>query len=174
MRDSGRMPDFVRKTRLQSYAWLYSHFLTPVDVTTLVVSPDSKWLQHLTAQTLSRKQTGRDNWLVPCSKSRHLKASHVQESGQVLRDQRTLTPAWSERNPSIQKDSVPLVTWCWRFVCNSTSAWNCQCSTSPGVFFRYRIYIFPRDEGSLSCLRLTQIVIQMSTTRLYRGYVNWG
>jgi hypothetical protein len=33
---------------------------------------------------------------------------------------------------------------------------------------------FPRDEGSLSCLRLTHGVIPTSTTRLYRGYVNWG
>jgi hypothetical protein len=40
------------------------------------------------------------------------------------------------------------------------------------VFFRYRIYIFPRDEGFLSCLRLTLGVTSASTTRLYRGYVN--
>jgi hypothetical protein len=32
--------------------------------------------------------------------------------------------------------------------------------------------IFPREEGSLSCLRLTQRLTPMSTTRLYRGYVN--
>jgi hypothetical protein len=62
----------------------------------------------------------------------------------------------------------------WCFFCSSTSAHNCQCSTSPGVFSRYRIYIFPRKEGSLSCLRLTQRVNAMSTTRLYIGYVNWG
>jgi hypothetical protein len=41
---------------------------------------------------------------------------------------------------------------------------------SPGIIF----YIFPREEGSLSCLRQTQGVTPMSTTRLYRGYVNWG
>jgi hypothetical protein len=41
-------------------------------------------------------------------------------------------------------------------------------------YSRYRIYIFPREEGSLSCLRLTQRATPMSTTRLYRGYVNWG
>jgi hypothetical protein len=49
-----------------------------------------------------------------------------------------------------------------------------QCSTSPRVFSMYRIYIFPMEDESLSCLRLTQGVTPMSTTRLYRGYVNWG
>jgi hypothetical protein len=43
---------------------------------------------------------------------------------------------------------------------------------SSSVFSRYRIFIFPREEGSLSCLKLTQGVTPMSTTRLYRGYVN--
>jgi hypothetical protein len=42
------------------------------------------------------------------------------------------------------------------FVCSSTRARNCQCSTSSGVFTMYHIYIFSREEGSLSCLRLTQ------------------
>jgi hypothetical protein len=37
---------------------------------------------------------------------------------------------------------TPMIHECWRFVCNSISAWICQCSTSPGVFSRYRIYIF--------------------------------
>jgi hypothetical protein len=46
--------------------------------------------------------------------------------------------------------------------------------SSPRVFSRHHIYIFPREEGSLSCLRLTQGVTPMSTTRLYGGYVNWG
>jgi hypothetical protein len=63
---------------------------------------------------------------------------------------------------------------CSRFVCSSASAHNCQGSTSPGVFSSYCIYIFPREEGFLSCLRLTQGVTPMSTTRLYKGYVNWG
>jgi hypothetical protein len=35
-------------------------------------------------------------------------ASHVQVSGHVPRDRRTLSLARSERNLSIQKDSVPL------------------------------------------------------------------
>jgi hypothetical protein len=75
--DYGRMSDSDRKI------WLRSHFPTPVDVTTLVVSPDSsrasrlrsmsvpqvlpthlwntmhgraRWLHHLTARTLSQKQ----------------------------------------------------------------------------------------------------------------------
>jgi hypothetical protein len=69
---------------------------------------------------------------------------------------------------------VEIVNTCWCFLCSSASAWNCQCSTSPGVSSRYYIYIFPREEGSLSCLRLTQRVTPMSTTRLYNGYVNWG
>jgi hypothetical protein len=43
-----------------------------------------------------------------------------------------------------------------------------------GVFSMYRIYIFPREKESLSCLRLTQGVTPMSTTRLYKGYINWG
>jgi hypothetical protein len=41
---------------------------------------------------------------------------------------------------------------------------------SLGIIFIF----FPREEGSLSCLRLTQGVTPMSTTRLYSGYVNWG
>jgi hypothetical protein len=63
---------------------------------------------------------------------------------------------------------------CSRFVCSSASARNCKCSTSSGVFSRYRIYIFLGEEEYLSCLRLTKGVTPMSTTRLYRGYVNWG
>jgi hypothetical protein len=49
----------------------------------------------------------------------------------------------------------PDLTGCWCFLCSSASAQNCQCSTSLGVFSSYHIYIFPREEGSLSCLRLT-------------------
>jgi hypothetical protein len=41
---------------------------------------------------------------------------------------------------------------------------------SPGIVFIFS----QREEGSLSCLRLTQGVTPMSTTRLYRGYVNWS
>jgi hypothetical protein len=41
---------------------------------------------------------------------------------------------------------------------------------SPGIIFIF----FSREEGSLSCLRLAQGVTPTSTTRLYRGYVNWG
>jgi hypothetical protein len=69
--------------------------------------------------------------------------------------------------------SSHLINGCsnWRFVCSSTSAQNCQCSTSPGVFSRYRIYIFRGEEVPLSCLRLTQGITQTSTTRLYRSYV---
>jgi hypothetical protein len=35
----------------------------------------------------------------------------------------------------------------------------------------YCIYIFPREEVPLSCLRLTQEITQASTTRLYRSYI---
>jgi hypothetical protein len=76
--------------------WLQSHFLTPFDIMTLVVSPDSgrasrlrsmsrphvlphrlwktshgraRWHQHLTAWTLSQKQTRMDAWIVQHSKS---------------------------------------------------------------------------------------------------------
>jgi hypothetical protein len=127
--DSGRMPDFGR------ISWLRSHFPTLVNVTTPVVSPYSggasqlwsmsvphvlppqlwktshdraRWLQHLTARTLSQKQIERDASLVRHLKPQHLTALHVQESGHVLCDQQTLSPTWSERNLSIQKDSVPL------------------------------------------------------------------
>jgi hypothetical protein len=41
---------------------------------------------------------------------------------------------------------------------------------SPCIVFIF----FSREEGSLSCLRLTQRVTPMSTTRLYTYYVNWG
>jgi hypothetical protein len=41
---------------------------------------------------------------------------------------------------------------------------------SSGITFIF----FPREEGSLSYLRLTHGVTPMSTTRLYRGYINWG
>jgi hypothetical protein len=68
----------------------------------------ARWLQYLTVQTLSQKQTGRDAWLVQHSKPQHRTASQVQVSAYVLRDQWTLSPAWSKRSPSIQKDSVPL------------------------------------------------------------------
>jgi hypothetical protein len=137
-RDPGRMPDFGRKIWLRSYILLRFHFLTSVDVTTLIVSPNSygasqlqsmskphilppqlwktlhgwaKWLQDLTTWTLCWKQIGRDAWLVQHLKPQHLTASHIQELGHVPRDQQTLSPAWSKRNPSIQMDSVPPITW---------------------------------------------------------------
>jgi hypothetical protein len=114
---------------------LRSHLLPLVDIRTLVVSPNSGgasrlqsinmphvlppqlwrtshgwalWLQHLTTRTLSRKQTRRDAWLVQRSKPQHLTASHVQVLGHVPCDQWTLSASWSEGNPSVQKDSVPL------------------------------------------------------------------
>jgi hypothetical protein len=123
------MLDSDRKT------WLWSHFLTPIDATTLVVSLDSnhaswlwsmsvphvlppqlwktshgwaRWLQRLTARTLSRKQTGRDTWLDQHSKPQYLTASQAQVVRPCATWPTTLSPAWSERNPSIQKDSVPL------------------------------------------------------------------
>jgi hypothetical protein len=88
--DSGRMRDFDRMPTFSWKIWLWSYILTSVDVTTSDVSPDSghaswlwsmsappilspqrwktshcraRWLQHLTARTLSRKQTRRDTWL---------------------------------------------------------------------------------------------------------------
>jgi hypothetical protein len=93
---------------------LRSHFSTPVDVATSVISPDSdrasrlqlmsvphvlppqlwktshgwaKWLQHFTTWTLSQKQTRRDTWLVQRSKPQHLTTSHVQVLGHVPCDQ---------------------------------------------------------------------------------------
>jgi hypothetical protein len=132
MRDFGCLPDSGRKI------WLWSYILTPIDVMTQVVSPNSgrasrlrsmsvphvlppqqwktlhcraRWLQHLTTHSLSWKQTRRDAWLNQHLKPQHLTASHVQESGHVPCDQWTLSPTWFERNLSIQKDSVPLQTW---------------------------------------------------------------
>jgi hypothetical protein len=60
---------------------------------------------------------------------------------------------------------------CWRILCSSASAQNCQCSISLGVFSRYHIYIFSREEVHLLCLILTQGITQASTTRLYRSYI---
>jgi hypothetical protein len=68
----------------------------------------ARWLQYLIAQTLNRKRTGRDAWLIHHLKPQLLTASHVQEVGHVPCDQKTLSPTWSEKNPSIQKHSVPL------------------------------------------------------------------
>jgi hypothetical protein len=76
------------------------------------------WLHHLTVRTLSQKQTGRDTRLVQRSQPQHLTALHVQVLGHVPRDWRTLNLAKSERNPSIQKDSVPLqLKWIKIFDC---------------------------------------------------------
>jgi hypothetical protein len=88
--DSGRMCDFGRMPDSGHISRLRSHFLTSVDITTSDISPGSgcpsrlrsmsappvlppqlwktshgwaRWLQHLTTQTLSRKQTRRDAWL---------------------------------------------------------------------------------------------------------------
>jgi hypothetical protein len=45
-----------------------------------------------------------------------------------------------------------------------------QWEYSPGIVFIF----FLMGEGSLLCLRLTRRATPMSTTRMYRGYVNWG
>jgi hypothetical protein len=91
-----------------SWLWLMSvpHVLPPKLWKTL--HGRARWLQHLTTRTLSQKQDGRDAWLIQHLKHQHLAASHVWVSGHVPRDLWTLSPAWSKRNLSIQKDSVPL------------------------------------------------------------------
>jgi hypothetical protein len=118
-------PDSACTSRIRSMSWLQSYLLTLImhhgsgrwacrmsyHLSYERLRMAGRWLQHLIARTLYRKQTRRDAWLIQHSKPRHLMASHVQESGQVSHDQQTLSPAWSERNPTIQKDSVPLVTW---------------------------------------------------------------
>jgi hypothetical protein len=103
--DSGRMHDFGHMPDSDHISRLRSHFLTPIDVTTSDVSPDSscasrlwsmsalpilppqlwktshgqvRWLQHLTTRTLSQKQTGRDAWLDQCSKH-HIAQFRMQE-----------------------------------------------------------------------------------------------
>jgi hypothetical protein len=124
---------------------LRSHFSTPVNVTTLVVSSDSghvswlrlmsvlhvlppqlwmtlhgqdRWLQHLIARTLSQKQTRRDAWLDQRSKPQYLTALHAQVVRPCATWWMTLSPAWSERNPSIQKNLVPLqLGWINIFEC---------------------------------------------------------
>jgi hypothetical protein len=128
-------PTLIERYDSGCISWLQTHFPTPVDVTTPVVSPDSghasrlrsmsmphvlphqlwktshgrtRWLQHLTAQTLSRKQTGRDAWLDHRSKPQYLMASHAQVVRPRATRPTTLSLAWSDRNPSIQKDSVSL------------------------------------------------------------------
>jgi hypothetical protein len=72
------------------------------------------------------------------------------------------------RQPTTTRSLLPI---CWHFLCSSTSVRNYQCSTSLGVFNRYHIYIFPREEVPLSCLRLIKGITQASTTRLYRSYL---
>jgi hypothetical protein len=111
--------DSTRTSWLLSTSWLRScittlsmsmpHILQPHMWKTL--HGRARWLQYFIAQTLSRKQTGRDAWLIQCSKPQHLTASYVQESGHVQCDKWTLSPTRSERNSSIQKDSVPPITW---------------------------------------------------------------
>jgi hypothetical protein len=97
-------PDSGHASRLRSMSM--PHVLPPQLWNT---SHDrARWLQHLIAQTLSLRQTGWDAWLIQRSKPQHLTTSHFQVSGHVSHDQQTLSPAWSERNPSIQKDLVPL------------------------------------------------------------------
>jgi hypothetical protein len=120
--DSSRMPDSGWKIWLRSYiltlvalpnsGWCHDsgrasqfrsmsmpHALPPQLWKTS--HDQTRWLQYLTTQTLSRNQTRRDAWVIQCSKQQHLTASHVQVSDHVPRDHRTLSPAWSERNPSI-------------------------------------------------------------------------
>jgi hypothetical protein len=79
-----------------------------------------------------------------------------------------------ERDPTLcelHDRDVGILCGCSCFIYSSASIQNCQCSTSPGVFFGYRTYIFLREEVPLSCLRLTQAITQASTTRLYRSYI---
>jgi hypothetical protein len=90
-------PDFGRASRLRSMS--VTHVLPPQLWKTL--HGQARWLQHLIAQTLSQKQTMRDAWLIQCSKPQYLMSSHIQVSGHVPHDRRTLSLAWSERNLSI-------------------------------------------------------------------------
>jgi hypothetical protein len=112
--DSGRRHNSGHASRLRPMSML--HVLPPQLWKTL--HGRARWLQHLTVWTLNLKQTGRDAWLVQRSEPQHLTASHVQVSGHVPRDRWTLSPAWHERNSSIQKDSVPLqLGWIKVFEC---------------------------------------------------------
>jgi hypothetical protein len=60
----------------------------------------------------------------------------------------------------------------WHFLCGR----NCQCSTSPGVFSMYHIYIFPREEVHLSCLSYSffipnqVLIVCMTHNQLFHIY----
>jgi hypothetical protein len=68
---------------------------------------------------------------------------------------------------ALRSNSLRLIKWilthtehrilrfsgCWCFLFNSTSAQNYQCSTSPRVSTRYRIYLITREAVTLPCLR---------------------
>jgi hypothetical protein len=95
--DSGRHHNSSHASRLRSMS--VPHVLPPQLWKTS--HGQARWLHHLIAWTLSRKQTGRDAWLVQRSKPQQLTTSQVQVSDHVLRDQQTLSLAWSKRNPSI-------------------------------------------------------------------------
>jgi hypothetical protein len=104
------LPDSCRYHNFGRISWLRSmsvpHVLPPQLWRT---SYDRvRWLQHLTIRTLSQKQTGRGAWLDQHSKPQYLTASHVQVVWPCAAWPTTLSLAWSERNLSIQKDSVPL------------------------------------------------------------------
>jgi hypothetical protein len=59
----------------------------------------------------------------------------------------------------------------WRFLCISVSAWNCQCNTSPGVFFSYRICLITKG-GSNSIMSKTNTgITPTSKIKLSRCYV---
>jgi hypothetical protein len=131
MHDFGHLPNSGRKTWLRSYIpTLDAHpdfgrhhdsghasRLRPMSV--LHVLPfqlwktphgRARWLQHLTGQTLSQKQTGRDASLLQRSKPRHLTTSHVQVSGHVPRNQRHL--AWLDLRETRVSERT-------RYPCNS-------------------------------------------------------
>jgi hypothetical protein len=115
-------PDSRCTSRFQSTSQLWSYLLTPV-----AHHGSGRWAcgmsYHLSCETLHMTELDDCSILQP----RYLVWSRlggthdsfsdwnlsiswlrVQVSGHVLRDQWTLNPAWSERNLSIQKNSVPL------------------------------------------------------------------
>jgi hypothetical protein len=149
-RGSGHILTLVGRCDSSHISPLWLHFLTAINIMTLVVYPDSScrsWRMPyllicerlhmvelddyniLQLKHSVRSRSSKCAWLVQHSKPQHLTASHGQVSGHVPRNQWALSLAWSERNPSIQKDLVPPITWVdqWLWMSSQASLGSTSC-----------------------------------------------
>jgi hypothetical protein len=129
--NSGRRPNFghisrlLSTSQLRSMSWLWSYLSTPVmhhgsgwracHMSYLLICERLRMVELddyniLQIEHLVGSRSSKSTWPIQRSKPQHLTAWHVQVSGHVLCDQWALSPSWSERNSSIQKDSVPPIT----------------------------------------------------------------